>query len=288
MATILITGINGFLGSNLAKKLAGQHTVIGLARSAKSTGRINGLDVNVYNHADHELEEIFSSQQVDVVIHAATVYRSLNGAVSQMMETNIALPVKLYELCKKYQAKAFINTDTFFNDPANQYSYLADYTLSKKQVIEWLKIALKDTAVINMKLFHMFGPGDSPDKFVSQMITAITTGQTELKLTAGEQIRDFIYVDDVVTAFEAVINKLDTFNENYHEFEVGTGQSVSVREFIETIKILAGTNTNLLFGALPYRPNEIMTSKAKNEQLLDLGWKPAYTLQAALQSMLKN
>ena len=57
-----------------------------------------------------------------------------------------------------------------------------------------------------MKVFHMFGENDAPGKFVPFIIKEIINNVPTLDLTPGNQTRDFIYVKDVVFAFEHVIN----------------------------------------------------------------------------------
>ncbi len=74
-----------------------------------------------------------------------------------------------------------------------------------------------------MKIFHMYGPGDSPNKFIPWLIAQLKNNVPKIDLTAGEQTRDFIYIDDVCTAFKTVCDKMDDIPERFASFEVGTG-----------------------------------------------------------------
>jgi nucleoside-diphosphate-sugar epimerase len=203
-----------------------------------------------------------------------------------LIDTNVVLPVKLFELAEKNECEIFINTDTFFNDPTNKYSYLQDYVLSKKQVIEWLKLIQDKCKLVNMKIFHMYGPNDAPNKFIPQIINFLKDNKKEIDLSPGEQRRDFIYMDDVVSSFKTVLDRNSLISAKFQEFEIGTSRSVSIREFVELAKKISGSTSELRFGALDYRAGEIMESKADISKLSLLGWKPGVNLEKGLEKIL--
>ena len=286
MKTILITGINGFLGSHLAKALASEYNIIGLEYSLDNLSRIEAYGFKMYS-SESDMERIFIENKIFTIIHAATVYRRDNTVpIDKLIKTNILLPTNLYELADKYNCKLFINTDTFFNDPASNYTYLADYTLSKKHVLEWLKVITKRCKLVNMKLFHMYGSDDVPNKFIPQIISSLKNNLPFLDVTLGEQTRDFIYIDDVVSAYQVVIRKYTELQDTYHSFQVATNKSVSIKELLLHLKDITGSSTILNFGAIPYRENELMNSKADNSTLCALGWKPKYSIKEGLQETI--
>ncbi len=275
--TILITGINGFLGSHLAKTLNHHYNIIGLESSIGKFHRLEGCNFEIYLSQDN-LESIFQKQKIFAIIHAATVYNSNGDSFDKMLNSNVILPVTLYKIANKFNVSKFINTDSFFNNPKYNYKYLLDYTLSKKHVIDWLVLEKGNCELINLKLFHVYGDNDSLSKFIPQMIYALKKNQEFIKLSLGEQKRDFIFIDDVVNAFKIVL-ECSLFNyAEIIEYEVGSGNSVSIKEIVETIKKITKSKTKLLFGELPYRENEIFDSFADNTKLTSLGWRPQSTL----------
>lgn len=279
--SILITGINGFLGSHLAKTLCNKYDIIGLEFSNENLYRLKGISLKVYSSND-SLESIFQESKLFAVIHAATVYRANGESFESLVKTNVILPVALYELANKYKVEKFINTDSFFNNPIYNYKYLLDYTMTKRHVIEWLLLNKGDCSLINMKLFHVYGENDAISKFVPQMISLIKKNQDFIKLSPGEQKRDFIFIDDVVQAFGAVLESNLFCNERMIEYEVGIGKSISIKMFVESIKNITNSKSKLLFGELPYRENEIFDSVADISKLLSIGWCPKYTLEEGL------
>ena len=84
-----------------------------------------------------------------------------------LLNTNLILPLELFQLAKQNNVKAFFNTDTFFNNPKYSYAYLPEYTLSKKHSLEWMLLNNNKNSLklFNMKIFHMYGPNDSEKKF---------------------------------------------------------------------------------------------------------------------------
>jgi len=286
---ILITGINGFLGSHLAKHLYPNFEIIGLEYSLVNLHRIQKDNFKVYSTENNSLESVFEENNLFAIIHAATLYRRQNEPLLNLLNTNISLPVQLLELSNKNNVEIFLNTDSFFNNPKYSYSYLSDYTLSKRHSLEWIKLLSKSSRckVINMKIFHMYGENDSPQKFIPFIIEKIKSNVSIIDLTPGLQTRDFIYVKDVVAAFEHVINSIEYLNQ-YQDFDIGTGKSFTIKELTTLIKEVANSSTMLNFGGLPYREGEIMESKVKNFELNKIGWKPKYTLKNAIQKIINN
>jgi CDP-paratose synthetase len=107
-----------------------------------------------------------------------------------------------------------------------------------------------------------------------------------VSLTHGHQKRDFVYLDDVVSAYLKLIEYGRSHEFSFKTFEVGTGQSVQIRDFAETIKAISNSPTVLGYGDIPYRADEIMDSKADISQLHELGWSPTTYVQEGILKIL--
>lgn len=286
--SILITGINGFLGSRLARELSGKYRIIGLDINIGNLFRLKNLPVKVYDSELGDFDKIFKENQFFAIIHVATVYRKENEEIEKLLDTNIILPAKLISLVNKFNVPLFINTDSFFNRPGSKYTYLADYTLSKQHAFDWLSMLKGSCKLVNLKIHHMYGPDDAPAKFVPSIISSLKSNQPHINLTAGEQKRDFIFIDDVVDAYAVILEQFQNLPDGIFECEVGTGKAVVLKEFIKMIKELTQSTTELRFGALPYREGEIMEAEADNRALVDLGWKPVVDLDQGLKLTIDN
>ncbi len=112
--------------------------------------------------------------------------------------------------------------------------------------------------------------------------------QESIDLTKGEQKRDFIYVDDVVSAYLKVLEFTKNSDFSFKSFDVGCGVAVSLKDFASAIKEISNSPTKLNFGALSYREDEIVCSKADIAELTKLGRQPKYSYKDGLKKYIKE
>ena len=110
----------------------------------------------------------------------------------------------------------------------------------------------------------------------------------EIKLTKGEQKRDFIFIDDVISAYMLILQKHNDFEKLFVGFDVGSGNSISIRSFVEAVHQLTGSTTHLAFGAIPYRKGEMMNSVADTAGLNSLGWQCQHDLITGLKLVIEQ
>jgi CDP-paratose synthetase len=283
---ILLTGATGFLGSHLARALIeNKHAVIGLKRRTSDSSRFSDLEKRAMTFFDIEdgLDHLFENYpDIDLVIHAATSYGNQGEFLSEVLRANVILPLRIMELASLRENCVFINTDTFFCKISEEYPHLNGYVTSKKMFYQ-LAVKFSKThqcSFVNIRLEHVFGPGDGQFKFASRIIRKMLDDVPEIKLTLGEQLRDFVYVDDVVNAYLKIIGSVGVMEKvGVKCFEIGCGSAISVKDFVTTAHRIIGSKSDLLFGALPYRENEVMSSKANLEALRNLGWRSTVKLE---------
>ena len=282
--TVLLTGATGFLGSHLLKALVSKgYKVVVLKRSTSDMWRLKGFE-NTFKSYDIDqvpLRKAFEEQYIDTIIHTACVYGRKGESMQQILETNLMFGIEL------------LNTGTFFNTGTLLYKYLNYYALSKKQFEEWLQLASDKIQVVNLKLEHMFGEQDGNEKFTTWILNELKEEKPTIPLTAGLQKRDFIYIDDVVSAYLTCLEQAPQLKV-FNDIEVGTGVLTPVKTFVTLIKStlekLKGSpiETQLNFGALPYREGEIMEPQVDNSVLCSLGWQPKRSLEENIEQFVKN
>lgn len=288
MKRILLTGVTGFLGSHLAKALlAGGYEVVALKRQSSSLHRVESIisDVDFFDIEGLDFDQLFRNcGKVNTIIHTATCYGRNSESVSEIFSANTEFPLRLLDAGNRAGVEMFLNTDTILD------KYLNLYALSKNQLLQWGKFFSMHERIRfgNIRLEHFYGPDDDPTKFSTYVINSCLQNVSELKLTKGEQKRDFIYIDDVVLAYMVLLEKMDSFNNSFLEFDVGSGSSVSIREFVETVHCLTASKTRLLFGALPYREGEVMHSEADISRLAALGWQCRYDIETGLRQVIEQ
>lgn len=285
---ILITGVTGFLGSHLAKALlAAGYEVAALKRRSSSLRRIESIisDIDLFDIEEINFDHLFRDcGRIDTIIHTATCYGRNNESVSEIFAANTEFPLRLLDAGNRAGVEVFLNTDTILD------KYLNLYALSKNQLLQWGKFFSMHEKIRfgNIRLEHFYGPDDDPTKFSAYIINSCLGNVPEVRLTKGEQRRDFIYIDDVVSAYLVLLEKMDSFNSSFVEFDVGSGRSVSIRDFVETVHRLTSSRTHLAFGALPYREGEVMHSEADISGLTALGWQCRHDIESGLKQVVEQ
>ena len=278
---ILLTGATGFLGSHLSKRLIEDgNEVLAIKRTTSSIIRL-GAFASEIQWLNSETLKVDSLRHVDAVIQTATCYGRKEETAEELLSVNTLFPLRLLDLAFRSDVGAFINSDTSL--PA----FLNTYSLSKKQFLMWGKFfaTSRSFPFMNVRLEQFYGAFDDPGKFTSYVIKGCLNKTNELKFTDGSQLRDFIHIDDVVNAYMTL---LSTKEPNFSEFELGSGYSISIRKFAETVKHLCKANTRLEFGAIPYRYGEIMHTKANISKLTALGWSCLHNLESGLLQVIEK
>lgn len=268
---ILVTGASGFLGSNICLKLVEKgKNVLGLVRKKSDLRRLEPVLKNPL-FKTIQLGELKNGSKFSGIIHTATNYGRLGESQKEVREVNINLPIKILSLC---QAEFFVNCDTFLPSSLPEKDKYFLYATSKQKFLEQGKELAKVRGIkfINLKIYHMYGPDDNPGKFLPFVISKFLNGEKLLPLTPGEQRRDFIYISDVVNAFIRAAENVGSFGMFEH-FEIGWGETFSLKEVLENLKQIAQSDTKLLWGELPYQDYELMSSKADLKNNSKLLWK---------------
>ena len=134
---------------------------------------------------------------------------------------------------------------------------------------------------LHLRPFSVYGPGEDPNRLVASVVAALLTGRP-LDLTPGDQVRDFVYVEDVAAAFvrAASLEELP----RAEVLNLGTGIETSVKALCAHLVDLTGADPGLLrFGARPYRPKERFCWRATTRRAAcELGWRATTPLHDGL------
>jgi CDP-paratose synthetase len=281
---ILVTGASGYLGSALARRLlAESHQVALLLRPGSSIARL-GCDASQFEiwrcATEMEISACVKATQPEIVIHTACVYGRRGESLLQMYDANIRFGLTILQaLLESLHPVTVFNSGTALSADVSVYSLTKNqFSLMGRQLATQSSGKLR---FVNILLQHMLGPGDDPSKFTTSVIRALLANRPELRLTAGEQRRDLIYIDDVLDAYSVLVRFCMGFDA-VTDIQLGSGVAPTIREFVEMAQRLTRSNTVLRFGALPYRHNESMYCCADLSIMKSFGWEPRYDLESAL------
>jgi CDP-paratose synthetase len=286
----LVTGATGFLGGHLVRKLSSRGDIVGaIVRPTSRKDALQALPNVQVLDVSAKPSAIAAFGPADAIIHTATCYGRNSEPASAVIAANVLFPITVLEEAVASGTTKVVNTDSYFTKPGAFTNYLLPYSLSKRYFVELGRELTRRRGMpfINMRLEHVYGEEDDPAKFVTSLLRQCIRGVSDIPLTAGAQERDFVHVDDVVSAFLKVLESPSPLGD-FAEYEVGTGTGTTVRSFAERVNRISGNRSNLAFGALPYRSDEIMASRADIARLEELGWQPTTLLEDGLARLIEH
>lgn len=274
-ANILITGGSGFLGSALAHYWveAGNNLSI-LVRPKSNLYRLEGIfeKIKIIKIEDEKkINKIILNANPKIIVHTAVNYGKNDETKQQIYDANYSIGLKiLHGVLEGSQQVVFINPDTVIQPSVSIYA------ASKRKLAKvGDKLAKENPSklkFINIRLQLMYGPGQNERSFPGFVFKDCIENKNHINLTVGEQLRDFIYIDDCVSAFNTITQNLNKFSTS-DEIDIGSGNANSVRSFVEKIRQLSKSNTLLKFGEIPNRKNEPLLCKADVQRLRSMGWE---------------
>lgn len=291
---VLITGATGFIGRNLSNKLAEKYEVYAIVRKYSNTSVLN-KNINVFRYDGNidNLINFFKQEKFEGVIHLASLFLAYHtpNDISKLINSNIKFATELLETSKQSKVKWFINTGTFWQHFNNEdYNPVNLYAATKEafEVIAKYYVETYDLVFTTIKLNDTFGPNDTRKKIFNLWLDCIKNNKT-LDMSKGEQIIDISYIDDVVNAYEVMIQNLSTNDYkkyNLKSYVVSNRERITLKELTSLFEKIIGKKLNINWGAREYRQREVMIPYNKGELIPN--WKQKYSLQEAIKDFLKK
>lgn len=258
---ILLTGATGFIGRHVAAALAG-HEVTPLGRDL--------------------LDPTFAppTSYFDLCIHLAWYVEPGKYLDSPLNKDWVEASVRL---ARKLNCRRFVVAGTCFEytmsaKKLSEYSPTVPNTLyAQSKLALFRKLQALELNLAWLRIFYQYGPHEDARRLVPHIINSVLRGEPAL-LTPGEQVRDFLHIEDVGRAIATVATGNLTGPVN-----IGSGVGVTVRQIAETIGDITGRRDLIQLGAKPYSATDPMHVVADNSKLRATGWKPRYDLATGLR-----
>ena len=300
---ILITGAAGFLGSALANKLVQEgHQVRGYDDCSAGDPSILRPEVFFTRGDVNDRPKLWTVlQEVDVVYHLAARV-SVPESILYPREyntVNVGGTVSLMEAIRDVGNKRiiFISSGTvygeqkglFFKEDAETkpHSPYAVSKLAAENYVRTIGNAAKIETVI-LRVFNAYGPGQaipaSHAPVIPSFIRQAIRNGTIVVNGDGNQTRDYVYVDDVVTAMVAAATAPKT---NGLVINIGSGQSASLKDVVKKILELTGGRPQVVYntrvdGGVSHMRAEVFLALKK------LNYKPSIDLETGLRLTLER
>ncbi len=164
---------------------------------------------------------------------------------------------------EEYGSEGSPFTETMREQPNSPYALVKQLTTNSALMLE----KNNGFPAMVVRPGNLFGPLQHPSKFIPYIIDTLRRNET-LNVTPCEQKRDFIYVDDFAALIARILQNFTIFVGEL--VNISSGESIALKALIEHCKLQMGSTSIVNYGALPYRPNEVMDlncSVAKLEKL---------------------
>ena len=295
---VLVTGAEGFIGSHLARRLVREGArVSALVYPEASLRRLDEIKdrIKIFSRdiRDGEgLSEVVAEVEPQKVFHLAAltdVGRSWKK-LDQALAVNVGGTLNLLKALDRVDYEVLITTcsgEVYGSNPPPfredmPLEPVSPYSFSKAAatLLCRMSAATLGAPVLVLRLFLVYGPGQGRERFLPQLIESALSGQP-FRMTAGEQVREYTYIDDVMEGFLLAAGRGEKGGE---VFNLGSGEEITLRKLVEKVNKLLEGKADLSPEVLPYRKNEIWRLIGDHSKALrELGWRARTDLAQGLR-----
>ncbi|TXC72013.1 NAD(P)-dependent oxidoreductase [Sphingomonas ginsenosidivorax] len=288
----LITGVTGYIGGELAKRLlADGWQVDAIVRPQSDVAALPfGTTVKLHTvDSRRDLTSAVAFAKPDIVFHLASLYLAdhKSDQIPALVESNILFPALLAEAMAANGVRHLINTGTAWQHFKGEEYLPVNLYAATKQAAEDLLLYYADAhnlSVVTLRLFDTYGMGDKRRKLIQILIDAVRSG-LPLDMSPGEQVVDMTHVDDVIDAFLIAADTVSRIDPGTHEAFFVSGERYQVKSLVNLVAGVSKRTLQVNFGGRPYRQREVMTPIASDGRVLP-GWQARRTLVDEIERQL--
>lgn len=289
--TVLVTGATGFIGTALCHRLACDGAQVhAMARHAGEPRA--GITAVQADASDYDrVERVMRQVKPHTVFHLAGYVTGVRDAqaVLPALQSNTVGTVNVLQAAMEHHCKRFVLASSM-EEPeigAGAEPPSSPYAASKQAATSFARMyhQIYDFPVTIARIFMAYGPGQAdPRRLIPHVIYSLLQGK-EPKLGAGDRQVDWIYIDDVV---EGLLACGIRGGLNGKQVDIGTGQTILLRDLVRRIYAQMAPGREPRFGALPARAFEQVRVADQEEAFRVTGWKPKVSLDEGLRRMIAS
>lgn len=293
---VLITGSTGFVGKTLVNFLH-KKSIADMCLLVRNREKAVKLFSDLYpiistNDSNWDVEIVRFNP--DVVLHLAAHYTNQRDkeSIKELLESNILFTTLLLEAVSHTSCSCFINIGTFteYSDGCVEYQPNNLYSATKTAIRPILKYYQTQSLWkwINVVIYSPYGRRNESKKVIDFLLDAIYS-DTQVDFSPGEQILDFIHVDDIADFFITLIQSMPNLIDSYYQFYLGTGQGHTIREVAQVMEDVFKKPVHANWGGRNYAPSDVMHAVAPiNKNIRILGWKAKLSLMEGIELLRKD
>ncbi|MSU54600.1 MAG: SDR family NAD(P)-dependent oxidoreductase [Candidatus Staskawiczbacteria bacterium] len=296
---ILITGGAGFIGANFVYKfLELGYSVTTLERKSTNLWRLKKVlsNIKIYSPdlTDYKkTEACIKKIKPNIVLHFAAygAYQRFQQDIATTIDVNVKGTINLLHACQKVGIECFINTGSsseygIKNAPMKETDVLEPdnlYAITKSAVTLYGQMMARkfNFPIATIRPFAVYGYFEEPGRLIPDIIKAYLH-HVPPKLSSPHSVRDFIFIEDLIDGYMAVIKNIKKIKGEV--FNLGSGKQDPVHTVVTIIKELNDSAIKPHYGSLKKaqtEPSMWVADISKAQTLLK--WKPAHTLEQGLK-----
>jgi UDP-glucose 4-epimerase len=292
MNNIVIHGASSFLGKNFVNYLISKKINFNvIARESSDFSFCDGFSlINMFRYKNSISEINYQSISVANPVFFELSWYGVYGTdrnVPEQLTVNIPLIISSIEFAKKINAKHWIGIGSQaeyggLNKAITEKDICNPTTLygKSKLICSSISADLCSSFSIEhswLRLFSVYGPNDTHDWLIPYLIKEMLKNK-EINVTKGEQLWDYLFIDDISEVLLKLIDKRGVGIAN-----LGSGHPIPIRKIIEKLKILTSSDSVINYGAIEYRPDQVMYMSANITKLSKhLNWQPKTGIEEGL------
>lgn len=297
---VLVTGSTGFIGKALVSELlmSGAKVSCLLRKESASTPR-EATDITLQGGSLQDFKVALRNRKFDFVIHLASYgVKRGDDNLEQIIQGNINYLCNLLNSLD-CRPRLVINTGT-----CAEYGFIKDgefvteeasikpvtlYAAAKSAATLFGEALARqlDIKFISLRLFGVYGEGEAGYRLLPYIVASLKQNKS-LELTTGQQQRDVLYIDDVVSAYLQAIKKHEVLPA-YQSYNVCSGAPVRVRDFVEYVAMCMQKNADLLQWGKIERPDEPTWLVGDNSLFRRYtSWEPVFDMKSGLDKSLQQ
>lgn len=296
---VLVTGANGFIGSHLSRCLVNLNAEVHIfVRDGSDRLRLRDIEdrVTVW-HGDitrySSAYNCLAGARPKIIFHLAAardVTRDIR-LLDPMFTINLTGTINLFRAVQEagLSPNCIINTGSSEEYGPSAAPFMENqrempvspYSVSKVAATHLGQMLCRTSGlpVVTLRPFLAYGPGQDTDMFVPSLIRHCLE-KKDFRMTAGDQTRDFVYIDDIIDAYLRAAFSSSAIGE---VINIGSGIEYRIRDVAEQIVSKMESPVSLMIGALQKRVGEAEHFFCNNDKAQEiLGWVPVVSLDKGL------
>lgn len=292
---ILITGINGFIGKALEKRLISLGAIVfGISKSSGDGDKI--LKVNILNYK--AIDKFIKDKKIQICYHLAGESLVERGQSNpyDAFRVNTEGTLNILESSRKNNLEKIIIASTSHVYGDNLVPYLEEYTPRPSRPYETSKACADiigqsyadsfNLPVLIPRFANIYGPGDiNFSRLIPKTIKDVLTNRKP-EMWGGVVKRQYLYIDDAIDAY-LLLGTLDKeLIERNRIYNFGTDKLISVKELIEKIIVLSKKNVSIQHVDTKRQREIGLQYMSSNKAKRILSWKSSVTLDEGLNKTI--